>query len=234
MSEETLDDNKLETTNPDSSAGEKLDGDKGKENEDSEGKVPSSRLREETAKRKETEAENASLKKTLAELSAKVDSIANSKSDLSKAEATAEVAAIAKEYGIDADLVSKLVSAAEKQVHSKISPLVASAQQQVIYKRELDALIDDVPEVEKLTRTDLRELEKRAFSKEFAGTPLKTIYRDMMFDKQGESTGKKKTAETSRPGGSVEREGSEPDWGKMDPDTFRAKSAQLDGRRKRR
>lgn len=203
--------------------------------EDKEGKVPSFRLREETEKRKKAEATAQEALQKIEALSEQVKELASKKSDVSKAEYETRIDSLKKDFGLDEEVTRGLVEAAESKVKSELMPIVTAAQQEVAFNNELDALIDEIPEAEELTRAQTRELKKRAFSKEFARTPLKTIYRDMMFDEREDTSKSKKTAESARSGGRAEEKSPEDmDFRNMDIEKFREVSDKLGARRRRR
>lgn len=196
------------------------------------GVVPRHRLNEAEDKRKAAEAEAAQAKADKAAAEARIVSLQKA---LGGADTQAErddlVTSFASKYNVPEDFVSGLLDVASKKLNKqqKPDPVVLEAVAEVKFRKELDALVDDIPEAKELSREDERELKKRAFSKEFLNTPLKSIYRDYMYDKRPT----KASFEESRSGGRQVDE-APTDFGKMSPDEMRDWSKKNLGRNKRR
>lgn len=224
MTDETQDVTKVETTTPAPSTENKQTDDK-----KDDGTVPRHRLNEVEEKRKAAEAEAAAAKAKHAEAEARLVALERALKGTNKDEREDKIEAFAKKNGMDASFVAELLSL--NKTENKPDPEAVRAIQEVRYTQELDALMDEIPEAENLSREERKELKKRAlYTKEFAYTPLKTIYRDMMYDKRTET---RKTFEESRSGGRQEAADATPDFGKMSPEQMREWRSQNLSRRRR-
>lgn len=171
--------------------------------------IPKHRLDEEATKRQAAEARAEAAEKAAQDALASSKSVEKKMSDLAAAlvggdmsnkEANDEVAALAAKYDVKPDFFNDLLAAAEKRALKTVAPHIKQAQAtsaDAAFRDEFQKLADELPEVADLTTEEKAELKERAFKKEFVNTPLKSIYRDMMFDKP---RGKTHTAETSRGG----------------------------------
>lgn len=194
-----------------------------------DGTVPRHRLNEAETKRKEAEAEVQKAKANEAAAVAKIEALTRTLSGATKNEREEKIAAFAKRHNLDESFIGELV--ALNQPENKPDPSSQKAIAEVRFAEELDALIDAIPEAEEMSREERKSLKDRAFSKEFHSTPLKTIYRDMMYDKRTES---KKTFEESRAGGGKKADDANPDFSTFTPDQMREWDAKNLNRRRHR
>ena len=224
MTDENKDVTKVENPTPAPSTENKQPEDK-----KDDGTVPRHRLNEAEEKRKQAEADAAAAKAEKAEAQAKLDALERTLKGSSKSEREDKIESFAKKNGLDATFVAELLSL--NQTEHKPDPVALKAVAEVRFTQELDNLMDEIPEAEQMTREERKELKSRAFSKEFSTTPLKTIYRDMMYDKRADT---RKTFEESRSGGRQESDNDTPDFGRMTPDQMREWSSKNLNRRRRR
>lgn len=200
-----------------------------------DGMIPRHRLNESETKRREAEEKLEKLSKDFEVTNSKLEALGRALSGAtSQGERDSELEAFEKKFNLQgtgfADEFLALTTKKLSKSQQTQDPAVIEAVLEVQFNKELDKLTDELPEVEKLTREERKELKARALSKEFIRTPLKTVYRDMMYDKKDEGG---KTFEESRSGGRAVDDG-EPDFGKMSADEMRAWSAKnLKSRRHR-
>jgi hypothetical protein len=202
---------------------------------DDDGMIPRHRLNESEQKRKEAENRAAEAAKTVEQLNSKFSALEQAlRGADSKGERDEMIGAFEKQFNLQGTgFVDGLLSLAEKKLSKsqQQDPAVLEAVLEVKFNKEFDSLVDEIPDADKLTREERTELKKRAFSKEFMRTPLKTIYRDMTYDKRGTV---EKTFEDSRSGGRSPSDNGEPNFGKMSVDEMREWSAKNLTTRRRR
>jgi outer membrane murein-binding lipoprotein Lpp len=225
MTDENKDVTKVENPTPAPSTENKQPNEEKKD----DGTVPRHRLNEVEEKRKQAEADAAAAKQRAAEAEARIDALQKTLVGATKSEREDKISAFARKHNLDESFVAELASL--NQTENKPDPATVKAMVEVRFTQELDNLMDEIPEAEKMTREERKELKTRALSKEFAYTPLKTIYRDMMFDKRHDT---KKTFEESRSGGRQESDNDTPNFGAMTPDQMREWSTKNLTRRRRR
>ena len=187
-----------------------------------DGMIPRHRLNESETKRREAEEKMNQLSKDYEVATSKLTALEQAlRGAGSQGERDAEIEAFEKKFNLQGTgfaeelmaLTSKKLSKTQQQ-----DPAVIEAVMEVKFNKELEKLATEIPDIDKLTREERAELRTRAFSKELVRTPLKTIYRDMMFDKR---TSDETTFETSRSGGRAPKEDENPDFGKMSPEEMR-------------
>lgn len=172
--------------------------------------IPKHRLDEESTKRQEAENRAIAAEKKAEEAAASSKAVEKKLADLAtalaggditKKEASDEVAALATKYNVAPEFFNDLLSVAKKQALQELSPHIKQSQAanaEAGFREEFQKLTEEIPEAADLTTEEKSELKERAFKKEFWNVPLKSVYRDMMFDKP---RGKSATAESSRGGG---------------------------------
>lgn len=182
--------------------------------------IPRTRLNEESEKRRKAEERLTQIERENSELKQRTEEIARAISGgkMNAAQSDDEIASLAKDFQIPEEFVSRLLSTAEKRL-KKQDPATLQAQQEVLYTRDFEKLLEEAPEADNLSREERAELKKLAFSKEYLHTPLPVLYRSFTYDKR--PTGKEKTFEDTRPGGR-EKEVEEKDISKMSDAEFRA------------
>lgn len=178
--------------------------------------IPKHRLDEESQKRQDAEKRAEAAEKAAQEAVASSKAVETRLADLASAlaggdktqrEVDKEVADLAAKYDVKPEFFNDLLAVAEKRAMRKLEPSLKQAQthnEEAGFKDELEKLADEIPEVADLSAEDKAELKKRAFSKEFLNAPLKSVYRDMMYDKP---RGKQRTAESGRGGGRAPSDG---------------------------
>jgi hypothetical protein len=213
---EGTDDTKVDATTTDSSPDKTNDQVSTKDTGGKEPMIPKHRLDEEAAKAKAAESRAEKAERSAAEavasskaVEAKLASLATALAggDITKKEANAKVEALAAKYDVKPEFFTDVFAEAKAQALAELQPhlkQVQASNDETGFKNELEKLLDEVPESADLSSEDKAELKKRAFSKEFLNTPLKSVYRDMMFDKP---RGKARTAESSRGGNKTPSDG---------------------------
>ena len=178
--------------------------------------IPKHRLDEESSKRQEAEARalkaEQSAQASLASSKAVEEKLANLASalaggDMSQNKVDSEVAKLAAKHGVPADFFEDMLAIAEKRAITKLEPTIKMAQsanQETGFKKEFDTLLAEVPDATDMTPEEVTELKAMAFKKEFWNVPLKTLYRDMTYDKP---RGKSRTAESGRGGSRATKDG---------------------------
>ena len=112
-----------------------------------------------------------------------------------------------------------MLAIAEKRAITKLEPTIKMAQsanQETGFQKEFATLSAEVPDAANLTQEEVTELKAMAFKKEFWNVPLKTLYRDMTYDRP---RGKSATAEPGRGGSKATKDGS-PDISNMSLEDF--------------
>lgn len=206
---EQIDDTKVEPTTPAPSA-DKSNTPESKDPGGKEPMIPKHRLDEESQKRQEAEARAIAAEKKAEEAAASSKAVENKLADLatalaggdiSKKQANDEVAALADKYRVQPEFLNDLFAIAKKQSLQELAPHINQSQAanaDAGFREEFQKLTEEIPEAADLTSEEKATLKDMAFKKEFLKVPLKTLYRDMMFDKP---RGKSATAESSRGGG---------------------------------
>lgn len=206
---EQIDDKKVENPTPAPSA-DKSNTPESKDPGGKEPMIPKHRLDEESQKRQEAESRAAAAERKAEEAVASSKSVEKKLADLatalaggdmSKREANDEVAALADKYQVKPEFLADLFAVAKKQSLQELAPHIKQSQAtnaEAGFREEFQKLTEDVPEAADLTSEEKATLKEMAFKKEFWNVPLKTLYRDMMFDKP---RGKSATAESGRGGG---------------------------------
>lgn len=228
MAEVTTPTTPVETQTPAAPSAEQNNGSPAKPENGKEPMIPKHRLDEESQKRQEAEARATAAEKkaeeALASSKAVNDKLSNLATalqggDLTQKQVESEVAKIATKYNVPEEFVTDMMQMAEQRVARKFEPDLKAAklaQNETGFVQEFDKLVAEMPEAANLTPQEKAELKAIAFKKEFLNTPLKSIYRDMMYDKPH---GKKATAESGRGGGKTLNNG-EPDIKSMSLEEF--------------
>lgn len=196
-----------------------------------DGTVPRHRLNEESDKRKAAEAEASTAKANEAAAQAKITALQQALGGSTDAQKDEIISSFASKYNVPDGFVSELLDVASKKLNKQTpDPVVLEAVAEVRFNREWDTLLDEVPEAKDLSREDKAELKKRAWSKEFLNVPLKSIYRDITYDKRPVT---KDSFEGSRSGGR-QSEAGPVDFGKMSIKEMREWSASNLSNKRRR
>lgn len=159
-----------------------------------DGLVPRERLNEEIGKRKQAEQDKALFEKRVREIEQAIKGSSTSEVRSSKAE-------LASRWNVPQDFVEDLIKSisSELKSNSQPDPIALEAHAEIRFAQELDDLETELPEASEMTREEKKQLKKLRFSPEFIRTPLKSVFRDMMYGKKTS----KDSFETSRAGGRV-------------------------------
>lgn len=189
----------------------------GEKDTDEEHQIPKHRFDEEVAKRRETEEK-------LKSMESRFDNMAQALSGKTEEEKDHVVDELSKKYGVDSGFISEMLGAAEKKVEAKYQKDLGSvkqAQAKQAFQGEMQKLYEDMPDAADLSKEDKAELEKMAFSQQYARTPLTDIYKILTY---GRPAGKGRTAESGRPGAGRMTGEAEVDISKMSIEEFEAYS----------
>lgn len=213
---EQIDDTKVDVTTPAPSADKTNAPESVKDPGGKEPMIPKHRLDEEATKRQAAEARAEAAEKTANEAKASSQAVeqkltalatALAGGDITKKEANDKVAALAAKYDVKPEFFQDIFAEAKAQALQELAPHIKQSQAsnaEAGFRDELQKLTEELPEVADLTTEEKAELKERAFKKEFWNVPLKSVYRDMMFDKP---RGKSRTAEPGRGGGKAFQDG---------------------------
>lgn len=213
---EQIDDTKVDATTAAPSADKTNTPESAKDPGGKEPMIPKHRLDEESQKRQDAENRAAAAEKTANEAKAgtqaverKLADLANALAggDITKKEANDKVSALAAKYKIEPEFLTDFFAEAKAQALQELAPHLKQSQAanaEAGFRDELQKLTEELPEVADLSTEEKAELKEKAFKKEFWNVPLKSVYRDMMFDKP---RGKSRTAEPGRGGGKAFQDG---------------------------